>query len=186
METWKDIKGFEGHYQVSNLGNVRNTRNNYVYHMYAKNKRYYTVVLYYNGKRITKRVHRLVAETFISNPNNLPQVNHKDLNKQNNNVDNLEWCDASFNVRHAIKNGASNLKGIKEYQKNKCHNKYGFIYQYDLKMKFIAKYYDIQEAHKKTKVCKRNILQCINHQEGRKQAGGYIWIKESEVVNNAL
>lgn len=62
---------------------------------------YYYVNLYNENGRKTKKIHRLVAETFIPNPDNLPQVNHKDGNKLNNHVDNLEWCDGSYNMQHA-------------------------------------------------------------------------------------
>ena len=63
---------------------------------------YYYVVLYKNAKRASKTVHRLVAETFIPNPDNLPEVNHKDENKLNNNVNNLEWCDNKYNVNYSV------------------------------------------------------------------------------------
>ena len=127
-----------------------------------------------------------MAKAFIPNPNNLPEVNHKDLNKQNNIVSNLEWCTQSYNVLHGIKNGTNTMRGTDKYNKEKAHKKYGYIYQYDANMKYINRYYSPLEASNKTGVCHRNILHCINHQEGRTQAGGYKWFKESEVVGNAL
>lgn len=67
-----------------------------------RNNGYHYVVLYKNTKRAFKTIHRLVAETFIPNPYNLPQVNHKDENKTNNCVDNLEWCDNKYNINYSI------------------------------------------------------------------------------------
>ena len=94
-EIYRDIKGYEGLYQVSNLGNVKslnynNTNKEKVLQLCAHEKGYLYVGLYKNGKRKSYIVHRLVAETFLNNPDNLPEINHKDENKTNNCVDNLE------------------------------------------------------------------------------------------------
>ena len=107
MEIWKTIKDYE-QYKVSNLGNVKRNK------ILKQNTRvgYFAVNLCKNGKMKTLQVHRLVAQAFIPNPNNLPQVNHKDGNKKNNKVENLEWCSAKYNVRHAIKTGLKNFKSI--------------------------------------------------------------------------
>ena len=119
-EIWKWIDGYENMYQVSNLGRVRSV-DRYVYcevspnklqHIYGKvlkqgtnHKGYPIVYLSKDGKQKTITVHRLVALTFIENPLNLPQVNHIDGDKTNNNVSNLEWCDNSYNQIHAHKTG---------------------------------------------------------------------------------
>lgn len=105
IEIYKDIPGYEGLYQVSNLGNVKSLKN---YHKTIKStilksfiiRGYYRVELYKNGIGKQLFVHRLVAMTFIPNPNNHPQVNHKDENKLNNSVDNLEWCTAKYNINY--------------------------------------------------------------------------------------
>ena len=109
IEEWRPIEGYEGLYEVSNTGQVRSldryVKNNYSYRLQKgkvlspeKNKDGYLLVsLCCNGKQNLRTVHRLVAQAFIPNPNNLPQVNHKDENKSNNRVDNLEWCDQAYN-----------------------------------------------------------------------------------------
>lgn len=101
QEIWKDVKGYEGRYQVSNLGRVKSL--NYLQKgkeqilKATKIKGYLVVNLYKEGKAKIYTIHRLVAKTFIENPDNLPQVNHKDECKTNNIVDNLEWCSAKYN-----------------------------------------------------------------------------------------
>ena len=111
QEIWKDIKGYEGLYQVSNMGRIkslkRKVKNKNGYRI-ANEKiikpvltdtcKYYAVGLHKNKKRKTLLVHRLVAINFIPNPNNYTEVNHKDENKQNNNVNNLEWCNHKYNM----------------------------------------------------------------------------------------
>lgn len=105
MEIWKDINGFRELYQISNLGRVRRKDNFKVLKPLSISKGYKGVRLYETkNKAITKKIHRLVAEYFIPNPLNLPQVNHKDGNKSNNRIDNLEWCSNEFNMNHAIIN----------------------------------------------------------------------------------
>ena len=105
MEIWKDVKGYEGLYQVSNLGRIKSLGNlqNRKEKLLKINIRngYCTTYLYKNNKKKSFLCHRLVAEAFISNPDNLPQVNHKDENKLNNCVENLEWCTAKYNVNYS-------------------------------------------------------------------------------------
>ena len=108
-EVWKDIAGYEGLYQVSNKGNVKSL--NWGNRGYSKNlylkphcHGYLQVELANKGKKKMFMVHRLVAMAFIDNPLDLPMINHKDENKENNCVDNLEWCDCSYNVRYSLHN----------------------------------------------------------------------------------
>lgn len=104
QEIWKDVVGFEGYYKVSNLGNVLSLRRKYSgEHLMSPSLDslgYAVVCLRKNGYKGNKKVHRLVAEAFIPNTDNLPQINHKDENKANNRVDNLEWCDCKYNVNY--------------------------------------------------------------------------------------
>ena len=127
MEEWKEIPGYEGLYEVSNKGNVRNVRRNKLLRLSKTNNRYIRVSLCKNGIKTGLTVHRLVAEAFIENPDNLPEVNHKDEDKTNNRVENLEWCDHKYNMNYgtrniraketAIKNGYYTGLSKEEYRK---------------------------------------------------------------------
>lgn len=118
-EVWKPIIGFEDQYEVSNYGNVcrmegivKNHPNSFKLiqrhsistRVNTKRYGYVECHLFKDNKEYLKKVHRLVAEAFIPNPNNLPEVNHIDGNKQNNCVDNLEWCTHIDNIIHAWNN----------------------------------------------------------------------------------
>ena len=105
-EIWKDVKGYEGLYQVSNLGNVKSIRKNIIKKPSRLPKGYLQMRLSKNGKNKYISIHRLVAQAFIPNINNYPCVNHKDCNPQNNKVNNLEWC--TYKENNSYKN--HNLK----------------------------------------------------------------------------
>lgn len=122
-EIWKDIKGYEGLYQISTYARVRSLGNGKSLNP-IKNKAqilkgwindagYHIVDLHKDGKRRHLRVHRLYAIAFIDNPNNLPEVNHKDGNKLNITINNLEWTTKVGNVIHAWENGLANTRGEK-------------------------------------------------------------------------
>lgn len=131
-EIWKDIEGYEGLYQISNLGRIWTTK----YKRFknpTKCKGYLQIGLSKNKKRKMYKVHRLVAIAFVSNPNNKPYINHIDGNKSNNRADNLEWVTQSENVSHAYKTGLKTnckhtedtKKKISESIKGKNHPMYG-------------------------------------------------------------
>ena len=103
MEIWKNIDGFNGKFQVSSWGRIRNAETGNILKPYKNKKGYLKASLFYNGKCIKKRINRLVAIAFIENPCNLPQVNHIDGNKENNSISNLEWVTDETNRKHATK-----------------------------------------------------------------------------------
>lgn len=103
MEEWRAVPGYEGLYEVSNMGNVRNVRRNTLLKLSKTNDGYIQVWLYKNGIRNRFQVHRLVCQAFLPNPDNLPQVNHRDEVKINNRVENLEWCDGKYNVNYGTR-----------------------------------------------------------------------------------
>ena len=129
-EEWRDIEGYEGKYQISNLGRVKSlgTKNKKekILKFDYNNKGYKCVRLYLNGKGKHIYVHRLVAEAFIDNPNKYPWVNHRDENPKNNCVDNLEWCTRLYNTNYGSRNqrvsnskkGRNNPMYGKNYGKN--------------------------------------------------------------------
>ena len=106
-EVWRPVKGYEGLYEVSNYGRVKSLKRNTAHERIKspiKDRDGYLIVCFNkNGKQSNKRIHRLVAEAFIPNPNNLPQVNHKNEIKTDNCVENLEWCDNKYNARYGTR-----------------------------------------------------------------------------------
>lgn len=123
-EIWKDVVGYEGIYKVSNLGNVkslhwRNSFDERIMTPHLLGRGYYFVNLRNKSKGKSKLVHRLVAQAFIPNPNNYPCVNHKDENKLNNCVDNLEWCSYLYNNTYGKRKGIWKGKNNPNYKDGK-------------------------------------------------------------------
>ena len=103
MEIWTDIENYEGLYQISNKGRVRNSRSGRILIQKIKKRdsnSYRLIVLSKDNVQKCHSIHRLVAKAFLPNPNNLPCVNHKDENGENNNVKNLEWCTHKYNTNY--------------------------------------------------------------------------------------
>lgn len=100
MEIWKEIEGYAGLYEVSNWGNIRSLKFGRKLNPAVNSSGYKLISLSKEGKSKSFSVHRLVAEAFIPNSNNYPCINHKDENKTNNHVGNLEWCTQKYNCNY--------------------------------------------------------------------------------------
>lgn len=158
IEEFREVVGFEGLYEVSNLGKVRNIKTGRILKPWRCTSGYLEVYLVNNGKYV-KLIHRLVAQAFLPNPQNLPQVNHKDEDKTNNTVDNLEWCTSQYNANYGNRN-----KKVAERLSLP-------ILQLDLKGNFIKEFPSIRQAMRDTGV--NNIPFVLS---GRyNQSGGYLW-----------
>lgn len=182
-EIWKDIAGYEGLYQVSNFGRVRSldrvdSENHYRKGQIMKQKMtkgpgrgagYMRVGLRNGKKQKEYLVHRLVAMAFIPNPCNLPQINHRDGCRANNCVDNLEWCDAQYNLSYGDRGkkvskaltGRKNTWGIKPVL---CYSKDGSL---------ICRYDSVAAASESLNILATHISACCNGKQHT--AGGYKW-----------
>lgn len=197
-EIWKDIKGYEGLYQVSNLGRIKSlerkskTKGNVEYIKKEKvlkerfSHGYVSVILYKNGTKKNFRVHRLVAKAFLVNPKNLPQINHINFNRSDNRIENLEWVTAKENIQHNFKNGnvekiIKNAKSVgKRYGGNKNATTKAKlrlskkVYQIDKNTGQIIKVWDsAKDVERILKIPNTNISRCCLKK--CMTAGGYIW-----------
>ena len=157
-EEWRDIAGYKGEYQISSKGRVRSlkkTKPHIMSLLLGRTQDYYTVGLSKQGIKKRYSVNRLVAEAFIPNPEHLPEVNHKDENTLNNNVENLEWVTHSQNIRHS------------------AHRQSYPVAQYSLDEELINIFPSLAEAERQTKIPRPNISASIRR--GTYYAGGYIW-----------
>ena len=171
QEIWKDVPNFEN-YQISNLGNVFSKKRNKQLYISHNDKGYCYAQFYKNGKGYHLRLHRIVANLFLPNPNNLPEVNHIDGNKENNCVDNLEWCDRKHNMQEAFNNGL-----IPPRKENKGSFPRKTIEQYNLNNELLRKYNSISEASRITGYTKQSISRYCRKQRKCKD---YIWRYASE------
>lgn len=169
-EIWKKIKEYP-RYEVSNFGRIRaiyirGIKVNKILKPKKTKKGYLEISLYRGNNHKSFRLHRVVAKLFIHNPNNLPQVNHKNGNKLDNRVDNLEWCTCSQNVQHAYKTGLKHgLKGIN----NPCSRK---IVQFDLEGNLIKIWnssMEIERILKEIKVDQAAVIACCRGRCGKKK-----------------
>ena len=172
IEIWADVQGYEGKYQVSNHGRVKslaryrkNNGNSQTFQeerilkQSINNCGYCIVELSLDAKRKRHSVHRLVASAFISNDDGKEQVNHKDENKQNNHVDNLEWCSCKENNNYGSHNEKSaKTRGIAVVRIDESGN--------------CEEFYSISEAARRTGISQPSISECLN-KSGK--AGGYYW-----------
>jgi hypothetical protein len=178
MEVWKDIKDYENLYQVSNLGRLRSNCNRKrgtlewkLISVAISQRGYLHATLHKDGIRKNVEIHRLVAQAFIPNPDNLPQVNHKSENKQDNRVENLEWCTASYNSSYgtiterkqdsAIKTGSPKAK-----RAILCFDKVSGVFKRGF-----------ESAHAASRAlgfsAEHNIVSCLNGK--LKSAYGFVW-----------
>ena len=180
-EIWKDIKGYEGLYQASNLGRIKSLkhiRKNGTKKSFIQKERilkpaiqkesgYQFVVLCRDNNPKGYRVHRLIAETFLSNPNKYRCVNHKDENKANNNLNNLEWCTHKYN----------NNYGTKKERLRKAHQKTQGrkINQYDLDGNFLKQWNCMMDAERQLKIKRASSGICSCCKNKIKSAHGYKW-----------
>jgi len=126
-----------------------------------------------DGKWITKRVHRLIAQTFIDNPENLPQINHRDCNRKNNHVDNLEFCTASYNSQYRGKFGISNteLKGRP-------------LFAINLNTNEVSRFRSQGEASRELGVFQSNVYKVIKGKY--KQTGGFWFVNDDDKADDAI
>ena len=177
MEIWKDIPDYNGLYQASNLGNIKSLKREH--YVPSTNKKiwilkekilkpglskdgYKCVVLTKNNVRKTYKVHKLIMLTFTKTQKYRTYINHKDGNKLNNNVENLEWCTNSENIKHAYNNNLIDI--TKKYKK---------INQYDLEGNFIKQWNSMKEAGEKLNICRQDISMCCRGL--RKKAYNFVW-----------
>ena len=172
-ELWRDVKDYEGLYMVSNTGrikslNYRKTEKSGILKPRKDEAGYLTISLYKDGEQKTYRIHRLVAQAFIPNPEGLPEINHIDEIKANNCVTNLEWCSHQYNInyRHRTEKAKKSMvKPVRCVETNTI-------------------YFSIYEAQRKTGIDANNIGRCANHEKHFRTVGGCHWEylqKESEI-----
>lgn len=163
--------GYDGLYQVSNYGNVRSLYFSKVRLLSQFNVKGYLCVYLYDKNHTKKKwyVHRLVASAFLPNLDNLPEVNHKDENKSNNCVDNLEWCDKKYNNNYGNRNYYISLNNVKKTK----------VDQYDLSGKYLKTYNSIREACTELNLRSSGISNCCAHRISN--SGGYIWRYKQEL-----
>ena len=171
MEKWKDIKDYEGLYQVSNLGNVKNIKTNKILTQSPHHRGHLRVRLSKNGKSKMYRVHRLVAEAFIPNPNKYPVVNHKDGNMKNNRVENLEWCTQKYNCIRAKRSNTKEQAVVGINKKDGTHLYFKSIH--------LAEEY-LKENGIEAKLPRVPIIDACK--ERLKSAYGFYWIYVDKII----
>lgn len=185
-EIWKDIEGYEKLYQISNFGRIRSkdrvTRNGRCNKCIRKGKvlkptlnqyGYLKIALWKENTTKFFGIHRLVAMTFLENNENKNEINHKDGNKTNNCIDNLEWVDRSENMKHAVRMGLLQTKGYIRKKKK--------IIQKDLDGNTIKIWDSCSDIVRERGFSDSHIYACCKRKKHKKTAYGYIWEYEKEL-----
>lgn len=167
-EIWCPIKGYEGLYEVSDKGRVRSLKfgKERILNPHNNSCGYHQVILCKNVEYKAYLVHRLVAQTFIPNPDNLPQVNHKDEDKENNKVENLEWCSKKYNINY----GSRNQRVSDKMTNGKLSKS---VLQYSKSGEFIQEWKSTMDVKRNLGYNQGNISSCCTGKLGC--AYGYVW-----------
>ena len=176
-EIWKDIEGYEGLYQVSNLGRIKSLQkwkrascpDEYILKPSENNCGYYQVMLYRHTKKKKFLIHRIVAQAFVPNPDNLPHINHIDENKTNNCADNLEWCTPRYNNCY----GTAKFRAMLTIGKP--------VEQRLVNGQLLAIYITPTIAEQITGISRKEISACIRGDIC--SAGGFIWKQSSHIYS---
>ena len=167
-EIWRDIEGYEGLYQISNKGRVKSLYkgSERILKPWDNGRGYLLVTLCKNGVALSKSIHRLVAISFIINPENKPQVNHKDENKSNNCIENLEWATAKENNNYGTHN--ERITGRPPVP----------IIQYSKSGEFIRWWKSAREVERVLGIANSHIIDCCRGKQ--KSSGGFVWKYKEE------
>lgn len=177
-EIWKDVDRYDGLYQISNFGRVRNNKGLLMAQKPSKDG-YVRLLLFKRGKYKAEYVHILVANAFIPNPESKPEVNHIDCCKSNNRADNLEWVTRSENHYHAVNNG---LKPVcptigKYASDNPCSKP---VLQFDMNGNFIKEWKSRIDAARHVGCTPSSITRCVNGE--RKSCKGFVWKRKLQNI----
>lgn len=173
-EIWKDIKGYEGYYQISNLGRVKGLKRKVnssngereiketILNFTDNGNGYKIIGLCRYDKRINFYIHRLVADAFVDNPYNEKEINHIDYDKSNNRVDNLQWCNRKENIMHSLKNRPmfSNTKTNTNEKYISKRKRTGF-FEVQVRKKYIGTYKTLKEAIKSRNIALQEFLNSL-------------------------
>lgn len=174
MEEWKDVFWYHWKYKISNLWNIKSIKHNWkekILKPVLNKNGYLRITLYLEWLLKTYKLHRLVAIAFIENPKNKPQVNHKDWNKSNNRVENLEWCTAKENIQHFWNiNKNPSTKKLKLLEN---HHLSKIVMQYTLNWDFIKKRWSTMDIQRELWIHQASISKCCRRIN--KTAWGFIW-----------